>query len=93
MGHYCKICGRTRANEKFSGKGHKNHVCKDCSGKSSRNAQKNGINVNVFGYETTRLSEDMPLQSGSPYCDDNWPSENDIEKCNIDDENEEELPF
>ena len=30
MGHYCRICGRKRANEKFSGKGHRVHVCKDC---------------------------------------------------------------
>lgn len=30
MGHYCKICGRTRANERFSGKGHKQHICKEC---------------------------------------------------------------
>ena len=30
MGHYCWVCGRTRANEKFSGKGHARHVCKDC---------------------------------------------------------------
>lgn len=30
MGHYCRICGRERANEKFSGKGHRAHVCKDC---------------------------------------------------------------
>lgn len=29
-GHYCKICGRRRANEKFSGKGHASHICKDC---------------------------------------------------------------
>ena len=30
-GHYCKICGLIRPNEKFSGKGHANHICKDCS--------------------------------------------------------------
>jgi hypothetical protein len=30
MGHWCHICGRTRANEKFSGRGHRDHVCKDC---------------------------------------------------------------
>jgi ribosome-binding protein aMBF1 (putative translation factor) len=30
VGHYCRICGRERANEKFSGKGHQIHVCKDC---------------------------------------------------------------
>ncbi len=32
-GHYCRGCGRYRANEKFSGKGHKLHICKDCKGK------------------------------------------------------------
>jgi len=31
MGHYCRICGRTRPNEKFSGKGHRTHVCRDCA--------------------------------------------------------------
>lgn len=31
MGHYCRMCGRARPNEKFSGKGHRIHVCKDCS--------------------------------------------------------------
>jgi predicted nucleic acid-binding Zn-ribbon protein len=30
MSHYCRICGRHRPNEKFSGKGHVTHVCKDC---------------------------------------------------------------
>lgn len=29
-GHYCHLCGRIRPNERFSGKGHKNHECKDC---------------------------------------------------------------
>lgn len=31
MGHFCRICGRTKPNEKFSGKGHKNHICKACA--------------------------------------------------------------
>ncbi len=35
-GHYCKACGRTRANEKFSGKGHRQHICKDCKRKGKR---------------------------------------------------------
>lgn len=30
-GHYCKICGEYKANEKFSGKGHANHICKKCA--------------------------------------------------------------
>lgn len=29
-GHYCKICGERKANEKFSGKGHAVHICKAC---------------------------------------------------------------
>ena len=31
MGHYCRICGRERPNEQFSGKGHRTHVCKQCA--------------------------------------------------------------
>ncbi|MBU2455143.1 MAG: hypothetical protein KJ668_17695 [Proteobacteria bacterium] len=31
MGHYCRICGCHKPNEKFSGKGHKNHICKACA--------------------------------------------------------------
>jgi hypothetical protein len=30
MGQFCRICGRLRPNEKFSGRGHRQHVCKDC---------------------------------------------------------------
>ena len=30
MPHYCRICGRNRPNEKFSGRGHRDHICKDC---------------------------------------------------------------
>jgi ribosome-binding protein aMBF1 (putative translation factor) len=31
QGHYCKICGEHKANEKFSGKGHSMHVCRECA--------------------------------------------------------------
>lgn len=31
QGHYCRVCDRYRANEKFSGKGHARHICKDCA--------------------------------------------------------------
>jgi len=30
MRHYCRICGRSRPNEAFSGKGHGDHVCREC---------------------------------------------------------------
>jgi hypothetical protein len=29
-GHWCWCCGRHRANERFSGRGHGRHLCKDC---------------------------------------------------------------
>lgn len=31
QGHYCRVCGEYKANEKFSGKGHAAHICKTCS--------------------------------------------------------------
>ncbi|MGM0878494.1 MAG: hypothetical protein ACQEWV_28310 [Bacillota bacterium] len=34
-GHYCFRCERYRANEKFSGKGHRQHICKDCKRKGN----------------------------------------------------------
>ena len=30
QGHYCWVCGRHRANERFTGKGHAQHICRDC---------------------------------------------------------------
>lgn len=34
QGHYCKVCGEYKANEKFSGKGHAAHICKSCASMS-----------------------------------------------------------
>ena len=31
QGHYCWSCGRQRPNEKFSGRNHSRHLCRDCS--------------------------------------------------------------
>ena len=41
MGHYCRICGRQRPNEQFSGKGYRIHVCKRC--KAMPKSQRQGI--------------------------------------------------
>ncbi|MDX9721093.1 MAG: hypothetical protein RBU37_10105 [Myxococcota bacterium] len=30
-GHYCWVCDRWRAHERFTGKGHRRHVCRDCA--------------------------------------------------------------
>lgn len=50
QGHYCRICGEYKANEKFSGKGHARHICKICM-----SAMRNGNNpVGV-------LQEELPV--------------------------------
>lgn len=36
-GHYCIRCSQYRTNEKFSGKGHKQHICKNCKRKGKAN--------------------------------------------------------
>ena len=40
-GHYCKVCGERKANEKFSGRGHAAHICKKCA--SLPVAERNGM--------------------------------------------------
>ncbi len=35
-GHYCLACGDYLLNEKFSGKGHRNNLCKDCKRKGRK---------------------------------------------------------
>ena len=44
-GHYCKVCGEYKANEKFSGKGHAAHICKSCASLSpEKQAEKMTVN-------------------------------------------------
>lgn len=35
-GHYCRICGQHKANEKFSGRGHAAHICKACAKRGNK---------------------------------------------------------
>jgi len=35
-GHYCRICGKRKANEKFSGRGHAAHICKACAKRGNK---------------------------------------------------------
>lgn len=30
-GHFCWVCERIRPNERFTGRGHARHVCRDCA--------------------------------------------------------------
>jgi ribosome-binding protein aMBF1 (putative translation factor) len=56
MGHYCRICGRERPNEQFSGKGHKIHVCKRCQAKTERQSIED--QDDIFGFlKQSHISE------------------------------------
>ena len=50
MGHYCRICDRSRPNEKFSGKGHHRHVCKDCARLPKERREAIEQKDEIFGY-------------------------------------------
>jgi len=49
-GHYCRICGRIRPNEKFSGKGHRNHICKECARKPKTQIDEIEQKEEIFRY-------------------------------------------
>ena len=56
QGHYCKICGEYKANEKFSGKGHAAHICKTCSQLSAAE-QAEAMTINrLMNFPMGRLS-------------------------------------
>lgn len=60
-GHYCWVCGRHKANEKFSGRGHAAHICMACA--------KRGNKPPEITTELTFVDEDAPilyLEEASP---------------------------
>ncbi|NLL00754.1 MAG: hypothetical protein GX271_08865 [Clostridiales bacterium] len=91
MGHYCKICGRTRANEKFSGKGHKNQICKDCSRKPKQQGQSNSKEDDLILGAMTLPEDEDELED--IYFNNVWFPENELEEENTYIENDEEIPF
>ena len=67
-GNYCKVCGKYKANEKFSGKGHKNHICRKCAlltaaekiKMAQSNIEENIKDIfpnNIFNYDETDFEE------------------------------------
>jgi hypothetical protein len=58
MGHYCRICGRDRPNEQFSGKGHKVHICKRCNAKPKSERQAIEDRDSIFAFmQQSHISE------------------------------------
>ena len=56
QGHYCKICGEYKANEKFSGKGHAAHICKACSRLSAAEKAETQTITRLMNFNMGRLS-------------------------------------
>lgn len=50
MGHYCRLCGRQRPNEAFSGKGHRSHICKKCACKPKEERDAMLQSEEIFGF-------------------------------------------
>jgi hypothetical protein len=42
--HYCKVCGKPKPNEQFTGRGHAAHICKSCA-KLSPAAQTEAVTI------------------------------------------------
>ena len=66
-GHYCWACGCRRANEKFSGKGHARHICRECVSEQ-RAAWKRENEMKQFG--SAYLANRKRIAVELPY--DNW---------------------
>ncbi len=50
MSHFFKICGFSKSNESFSGKGHNRNICKVCSKQSKVEILKIECEEEIFGF-------------------------------------------
>lgn len=50
MGHWCRICGSIKSNEKYFGKGHKSHICKECSRKPKEEIEQIDQSEEIFNF-------------------------------------------
>jgi hypothetical protein len=49
-GRYCRICGTIKPNERFSGKGHRDHICKECVRKPKVEIDEIDKKEEIFSY-------------------------------------------
>jgi hypothetical protein len=59
VSHYCRLCGSHRANERFSGRGHRTSVCRDCQRlpKDERLAIEAGLDLDGFLFSQSHISK------------------------------------
>ncbi len=72
QGHYCKVCGQYKANEKFSGKGHAAHICKACMSLSPAERSEQQT-LNKIESAAFRLSNEAELKWLRNRMDDKRP--------------------
>ncbi len=54
MGRYCWMCGRVRPNEKFSGGGHRRHICRQCATRPREERERIQALRDTVGYLSQR---------------------------------------
>lgn len=61
QGHYCRICGEYKANEKFSGKGHAQHICKACMSRKKKGIEivPEEVKPEIVDYDFDDMEYDM----------------------------------
>ena len=73
-GHYCKVCGAYKANEKFSGRGDAAHICKTCAAlPPEKQAEENPFKRFVKDDakpDESKVSEDVARVRGEGKSDD-----------------------
>ncbi len=58
MPHICWMCGRARANEGFSARGHRDHVCRECQKLPAAKKDRRSALIHMGGMlEQSRISE------------------------------------
>jgi hypothetical protein len=50
MSRYCRVCGSYRANERFTGRGHRTHICKDCQKLPRKDRQAIDAESEIHGF-------------------------------------------
>lgn len=69
QGYYCRICGEYKANEKFNGKGHAQHICKACMSKKKKGVEIDPDIPVVDEYFDDELFGDMEYDMFNPDID------------------------
>ena len=66
---FCRICGRERPNEKVSGSGHRDHVCKECGRLPRKEREEIEQQLKRLRDQQREMVEDMDVNAGAMLTD------------------------